>query len=172
VDSPIWPNTLWPWPKACRKRWKAHQSNWTAPQATSVRLYSHIVYDTVCSPSTIDVAQRVLAPGGRLVAIASAKPGQQVTLDYSALYALGVVGRCLPELRPQRLRRSRRSSGVRPGRRHPAAHSDVRGRRLRCRGRPLESHGQGHIKILLTPRRLLGSRPLLAACPSLTDNVR
>jgi L-gulonate 5-dehydrogenase len=41
----------------------------------------------VCSSSTIDVAQRVLSPGGRLVAIASAKPGQQVTLDYSALYA-------------------------------------------------------------------------------------
>ena len=126
----------------------------------------------MCSPSTIDVVQRVLAPGGRLVAIASAKPGQQVTLDYSALYAraLSVVA-CRNYVRNDFVEAAAllESGRVDATPLHTATFAlDDFGVAVD----QLESHGQGHIKILLTPRRLLGSRPLLAACPSLTDNVR
>ncbi|ORA39403.1 oxidoreductase [Mycobacterium aquaticum] len=141
---------------------------WVGDQADSV----DIVYDTVCSPSTIDVAQRVLAPGGRLVAIASAKPGQQATLDYSALYAreLSVVA-CRNYVRDDFVDAAAllESGRVDATGLHTATFAlDDFGSAVD----QLESHGHHHIKILLTPRRLLDSRPLLAACPGLADKVR
>ena len=43
VDSPIWPNTLWPWPKACRKRWKPTSRIALHRRLLQCVCYSHIV---------------------------------------------------------------------------------------------------------------------------------
>lgn len=53
-----------------------------------------LVFDTVTTTETAAVALRVLRPGGRYVAIASAKPGHEVSLRYDLFYAkeLSVVG--------------------------------------------------------------------------------
>jgi len=46
-----------------------------------------LVYDTVMSAATAEVATGVLGGGGRYVAIAAAKPRQRVELDYERCYA-------------------------------------------------------------------------------------
>lgn len=53
-----------------------------------------LVFDTVTTTETAAVALQVLRPGGRYIAIASAKPGHEVSLRYDLFYAkeLSVVG--------------------------------------------------------------------------------
>lgn len=120
-----------------------------------------LVYDTVCTDESSRLALRVLAPGGRYVAIASAKPGHELTLDYSTLYAreLSVVA-CRNYVRQDFVEAAEllESGKVDASPLHTATFPlDEFGRAVE----ELESNGSKHVKVLLTSRKLLGTRALL-----------
>jgi len=120
-----------------------------------------LVYDTVCTEESSRLSLRVLAPGGRYVAIASAKPGHELTLDYSALYAreLSVVA-CRNYVRQDFIEAAEllESGKVDALPLHTATFAlDEFFRAIE----ELESNGSRHIKVLLTSRKLLGTRSLL-----------
>ena len=131
-----------------------------------VRTRTHsldLVYDTVCSPATIDLGIRLLAPGGRFVAIASAKPGHTAAIDYAACYARELAFIACRNYVPDDFRRAAallESGGVDPTPLHTATFAlDEFDKALAA----LETDGHRHIKVLLTPRDRLGSRRLLSA---------
>jgi threonine dehydrogenase-like Zn-dependent dehydrogenase len=131
--------------------------NWVLDRAEAVDL----VYDTVCSADTVLLAQRLLAPGGRLVTIASAKPDHQLPLDYGALYAreLSVVS-SRNYVRQDFVDAAQLlSSGAVDARPlHTATFAlDDFDRAID----ELENNGREHVKVLLTSREMLGTRELL-----------
>jgi threonine dehydrogenase-like Zn-dependent dehydrogenase len=136
----------------------AELETWVRERADAVDL----VYDTVCSTETVLLAQRLLAPGGRLVTIASAKPDHQLPLDYSAFYAreLSVVS-SRNYVRQDFIDAVQLlSSGAVDARPlHTATFAlDDFARAIDA----LENNGREHVKVLLTPRELLGTRELLS----------
>ena len=125
-----------------------------------VRTRTHsldLVYDTVCSPATIDLGIRLLAPGGRFVAIASAKPGHTAAIDYAACYARELAFIACRNYVPDDFRRAAallESGSVDPTPLHTATFAlDEFDKALAA----LETDGHRHIKVLLTPRDRLGS---------------
>lgn len=120
-----------------------------------------LVYDTVCSAETSALALKILRGGGRYVAIASAKPAHRLTVDYSAMYAreLSVVA-CRNYVRQdftdaiELLETGRVDASPL----HTATFTlEEFGRAVE----ELETHGNSHVKVLLTSRNLQGTRPLL-----------
>lgn len=130
---------------------------WLRDRTDSVDL----VYDTVCTGESSRLALRVLAPGGRYVAIASAKPGHELTLDYSALYARELSVVACRNYVPQDFVEAAElleSGKVDASPLHTATFPlDEFGRAVE----ELESNGSKHVKVLLTSRKLLGTRALL-----------
>jgi L-iditol 2-dehydrogenase/L-gulonate 5-dehydrogenase len=120
-----------------------------------------LVYDTVCSPDTARLALSMLAPGGRYVTIASAKPGHELPLEYGALYAR--------ELTVVASRNYVRQDFVDAAALLESGAVDARP--LHTATFPLdefdravdelENNPREHVKVLLTRRALLGTRELL-----------
>ncbi|WP_230595304.1 zinc-binding dehydrogenase [Rhodococcoides fascians] len=120
-----------------------------------------LVYDTVCNAETSALAVNVLRGGGRYVAIASAKPDHRLTINYSAMYAreLSLIAcrnyvhqdftDAIELLETERVDAS------------PLHTATFTLEQFGQAVEELESHGSRHVKVLLTSRKLHGTRPLL-----------
>ena len=122
-----------------------------------------VVFDTVTTSDTAATATRVLAGGGRYVAVAAAKPRHRVELDYQAFYArelslvasrnytpddfVSAIGRlCRGQVDPTPLRTAVFGLGA-----VADAFAELTG------------HPERHVKVLVTRDELVGSSPLLTS---------
>lgn len=109
-----------------------------------------VVFDTVVTAHTTRVAIGALRPGGRYVAVASAKPGQELTVRYDEFYRkeLSVVGCRNYTRRDFASAAELLEDGADP---RPLVTDDVELEAIREAVAALEDQPDRHLKILLHP---------------------